>query len=96
MWPVEKANIERLMKRLQSGSSGYGRDIYQHANDLHAECYGTVGRLYQEKIALARSLRRTLEAFERNRAGYSLGYERETAICESARRTMDDLLGKGV
>ncbi len=38
---------EKLMKRCQIGTRNYNE-----ANDLHAECYGTIGALVQERDML--------------------------------------------
>ena len=44
---ISTADAHRLMKRLQRGSVGYNE-----ANDLHADCYGTIGALVQERDRL--------------------------------------------
>lgn len=42
---------EKLMKRCQIGTRNYNE-----ANDLHAECYGTIGALVQERDTLQKLL----------------------------------------
>lgn len=44
---VATAEAERVMKRCQIGTRNYNE-----ANDLHAECYGTIGALVQERDML--------------------------------------------
>ncbi|MCA0269684.1 MAG: hypothetical protein LCH53_10765 [Bacteroidetes bacterium] len=39
---------------------------------------------------------RLLDAFERSRAGYSLGYERETLVCEKAKGVLAAVRGEMV
>ena len=44
---VTTAKAETVMKRCQIGTRNYNE-----ANDLHAECYGTIGALVQERDML--------------------------------------------
>jgi len=44
-----KEEAEKVMKRCQIGTRNYNE-----ANDLHAECYGTIGALVQERDRLLR------------------------------------------
>ncbi len=41
----DDADIDRLMKRCQNGVGGRPSVVYAQANELAAECYGTIGRL---------------------------------------------------
>lgn len=43
-----KTDAEKVMKRCQIGTTNY-----EAANNLHAECYGTIGRLLAEVERLA-------------------------------------------
>lgn len=43
---------EKLMKRLQAGARSY-----DDANNLHAECYGTIGALEQENATLRKGIK---------------------------------------
>ena len=42
---MDKEAIEKVMKRCQAGTTNY-----DDANNLHAECYGTIGRLMTEAL----------------------------------------------
>lgn len=53
---VKTAEAEKTMKRCQIGTRNYNE-----ANDLHAECYGTIGALVQERDKLRHLLNRLLE-----------------------------------
>ena len=44
---VKTAEAEKVMKRCQIGTRNYNE-----ANDLHAECYGMIGALVQERDML--------------------------------------------
>ena len=52
-----KADAENVMKRCQIGTKNYNE-----ANNLHAECYGTIGRLLLQVETLSRCLFQMQEA----------------------------------
>ncbi len=55
-------NAEKTMKACQVGS----RNIYD-ANDLHAQCYGTIGKLLDRQAALIRNIEALISCADHNR-----------------------------
>lgn len=53
--PIDRQAVERLMKRCQIGVGG--RNAVDTANEILAECYGTLGRLLIDAVAFEAIMR---------------------------------------
>jgi hypothetical protein len=55
-------NPEQVMKRCQVGTTNYN-----DANNLHAECYGTIGKLLHQQTRLIRIVNDLINCADINR-----------------------------
>lgn len=53
---------EQVMKKCQIGTRNYNE-----ANNLHAECYGTIGKLLQQQGELVRHVEALINCADHNR-----------------------------